>query len=145
MIKSINILVLIVLVIVNGITSCVINQDSIPILFGKDQCEFCKMTISNPKFGAELITDKGRILKYDALECMVNHLKEEAPPYQKLFAIPYDLPKELKPVDELYFLISIDFRSPMGANLAAFSKKTFLEEKYHSQLMNWNDLLHSSK
>lgn len=40
------------------------------INFGKDQCELCKMGIEDPKFATELITEKGRIYKFDDLNCM---------------------------------------------------------------------------
>ncbi len=126
-----------------GSTACNTKREAEPIAFGKDQCAYCKMTISNPKFGAELITDKGRILKYDATECMVNHLNEDAPNYQGLYAVPYDKPKELSAVEDLYFLISPDFRSPMGANLAAFSDKKNIDQQYHTQLIDWQTLLKS--
>lgn len=114
-----------------------------PINFGKDQCHYCKMTIANPNYGAELITDKGRILKYDATECMVNHIQEESPAYQNLFTIAYDDPKQLYHVDSLFFIISPDFRSPMGANLAAFSKKIEIQSKYEGQLLNWEQLVNN--
>src|SRR5690606_25168821 len=94
----------------------------------------------NPNFGAELITDKGRILKYDATECMVSHIKEESPAYQDLFTIAYDDPKQLYKVDSVYFIISPDFRSPMGANLAAFRKKNGIKSKYEGKLLNWEQL-----
>jgi len=99
------------------------------------------MTISNPKFGAELITDKGRVLKYDAAECMVNQLNKEGTKFQKLYAVPFDAPKKLVNVDQLRFLISPDFRSPMGANLTAYSDINNLDGRYHEQLIDWNQLL----
>lgn len=123
--------------------ACTKNDKAVPLNFGKDQCDFCKMTISNPKFGAELITDKGRVLKYDAAECMVNQLNKEKTKYQKLYAISFDDPKQLKEVSTLHFLISSDFRSPMGANLAAFSDTTKLDAKYKNQLISWEQLLKS--
>lgn len=122
-------------------TACNNKQEAVPISFGTDQCGFCKMTISNPKFGAELITDKGRVIKYDAAECMVNHLNSDAPKYKKLFVVPYDLPKELIDVDSCQYIISPDFRSPMGANLAAFYDIQNLDENYQSQLIDWQALL----
>lgn len=134
---------LFIAVLLFGFLACSTEQEAVPIAFGKDQCAFCKMTISNPKFGAELITDKGRILKYDAVECLVNHLYDDAPKYQKLYAVPYDKPKELQAVEELHFLISPDFRSPMGANLAAFVNKKNIDEKYHAQLIDWQTLVQS--
>jgi len=114
-----------------------------PIEYGTDQCDFCRMTISNPKFGAELVTDKGRVLKYDAAECMAQQLgdPETAPAYENLYAVAFDDPRHLYPVDSLYFIISPDFRSPMGANLAAFSEPTALEEKYQQQLLTWDEVV----
>lgn len=91
-----------------------------PIDFGNDQCKYCMMIISDPKFGAEMITAKGRVYKYDAAECMIDHLSEEDVTYRQLLAIAYDHPEALHPVDSLYFIISPEFRSPMGENLAAF-------------------------
>jgi len=135
--------VLLILVLLLGVAACTTREEAVPITFGKDQCAYCKMTISNPKFGAELITDKGRVLKYDAAECMVNHLKEDAPKFQKLYVVPYDKPKELRAVEDLLFLVSPDFRSPMGANLAAFSDTTALGQKYQEQFLNWQTLLKS--
>lgn len=111
-----------------------------PINFGKDQCHYCRMTILNPKFGAELITKKGRVYKYDAAECVVNQLEEENIDYAGIFAIAYDKPQELKPVDSLHFVISPDFRSPMGANLAAFADETQLSEKHRENTMSWEEL-----
>lgn len=134
---------LVILVLLFSIAACQIRQEADPIVFGRDQCAYCKMTISNPKFGAELITDKGRILKYDAAECLANHLNEDAPPYQQLYAVPYNEPKQLRAVEQLRFLISPDFRSPMGANLAAFSDTAALDEKYHARLIDWPALLKS--
>lgn len=123
------------------IWACSAKQEAVPIAFGKDQCTFCKMIISNPQFGAELITDKGRILKYDGAECLINHLKNDAPTYQKLYVVAYDKSKELETVETLYFLISPDFRSPMGANLAAFSDKKNVGQQYQTQLIDWQTLL----
>src|SRR6056297_631088 len=114
--------------------ACTRGTQPEPIDFGNDQCAYCRMTISDPQFGAELITDKGRISKYDAAECLVNYINESSPTYSQLYAVAYDQPKSLKPVGELHFVISSDFRIPMGANLVAFSDSTQLDQKYQSQI-----------
>ena len=44
-----------------------------PIMYGVDLCHHCKMTIMDKKFGAELINKKGKTLKFDSGECMVNY------------------------------------------------------------------------
>lgn len=108
-----------------------------PIDFGQDQCAFCRMTIADPKFGAELITDKGRVLKYDAAECLINHLKADAPPHEQLLVIAYDDPEQLYPVDSLTFVIAPEYRSPMGAHLAAFLSA---EKTKPGQVMHWDEV-----
>jgi copper chaperone NosL len=110
------------------------------IQFGQDQCAYCRMTIANPNYGAELITDKGRLLKYDAAECLVHHLADDAPPHRALFAIAYDTPRQLHPVESLRFLIAPEFKSPMGANLAAFTKDNPALAGYGEAGMDWKKL-----
>ena len=110
-----------------------------PIAFGNDSCAFCKMTIVDPKFGAELITDKGRILKYDAAECLVDHLEQDAPAYRQLLAVAYDQPGHLHPVDSLAFVVSPDYRSPMGANLAGVKEPGSLRSA-HDPLLSWQEV-----
>ena len=99
------------------------------------------MTISDANYGAELITDKGRVLKYDAAECMVNHLREGAPPQAGLFLIAYDVPGQLFPVDSLAFVISPEFRSPMGANLAAFRHRQNLNAEHRANVLSWKEVM----
>lgn len=136
-------LLLITLLIVPG-TSCK-EKGSEAINYGKDQCHFCKMIISNPKFGAELITDKGRVIKYDAIECMVNDLQDGNVKYRKLYAVPFNEPKQLKRVSALQFLITPEIRSPMGANLSAYSTTNQLAKKYQKQLLSWEEMLEELK
>lgn len=108
-----------------------------PIDFGEDQCKYCMMIISDPKFGAEMITAKGRVYKYDAIECMVDHLREEDPAYRQLLAIAYDRPEVLHPVDSLHFVISPAYRSPMGENLAAFLERAAIKE---GEVLTWKQV-----
>lgn len=95
-----------------------------PIQFGKDQCDFCKMSIADPKFGAELVTAKGRVYKFDAVECMVPYMEENPDEYAHVVAIAYNDPKALHPVKDMQFVISDEIRSPMGAGLLSFSDES---------------------
>ena len=108
-----------------------------PLNFGKDQCSFCKMIISDPKYGAELVTDKGRVNKYDALECLINDLNTNEPAYSKLYAVAFDKPEKLIIVDSLLFIISPEYKSPMGANLASFTKEN---TPVAEGMLDWKEL-----
>lgn len=110
-----------------------------PIVFGEDHCTYCRMSIADPKFGAELVTDKGRVYKFDALECMVPYLQENSDTqYAHILAIAFDEPGELKPVQNLKFAISEEFNSPMGGNVAALSQAAPLEEGMES--LGWQEV-----
>lgn len=122
------------LAVIVFVTGCSIEPE--PINFGKDHCVYCKMTISDPKYGAELVTEKGRIYKFDAIECMLPYMKENAETeFGYTMAVAYDEPKKLKKVEELHFVKNEHFKSPMGKNLAAFSK-----EPKEFESLDWKQL-----
>lgn len=110
-----------------------------PIVYGKDQCAFCRMAIVDVNFGSELVTDKGRVMKYDAAECMANQLAKEDLAAAALYAVPYDQPNSLLPVDSLTFLIDPEYRSPMGANLVAFSPSA--AGPYRGRGLTWEEVV----
>lgn len=110
-----------------------------PINFGKDQCDYCKMNIADSKFGAELVTDKGRVYKFDAVECMVPYMQENQNEYAHVLAVPYDEPGALKPAEDLHFIISDSIRSPMGANLVVVSDAASANE-FSGRQYQWDGI-----
>jgi copper chaperone NosL len=48
------------------------------IAYGDDACDYCRMQIVDRRFGAELVTVKGRTLKFDSIECLVAYYKQAA-------------------------------------------------------------------
>ncbi len=65
-----------------------------PIRFGEDKCAYCQMMIAEPNYGAELVTEKGRVYKFDAVECLVNYQAEHPKDYAHQLVTPFDAPKE---------------------------------------------------
>lgn len=119
------------------------NHDPEPINFNSDQCALCKMTIEDTRFGAELISKKGKVFKFDAAECMVKYInkgKISEGEIGKLYVIDYSQPTVLVDALLVTFLISENLPSPMGANLSAFLNRS-TAEKYQSEkggeLFNW--------
>lgn len=129
------------------ITGFSCSTDPEPINFGSDQCTLCKMNISDTKFGAEVVTKKGKIHKYDAAECMMNALSlgnismDDAGGY---YVIDAANPKQLTNAVTAVYLISEKFPSPMGADLSAFSKRSDAEsyqKQFSGELRSWDELL----
>jgi len=104
------------------VSSCAIEQEEIN--YGKDGCHFCKMTIVDNQHAAELVTAKGKVTKYDAIECLINDLKKrDSTEVGLLLVNDYSNPGELISAESATYLISEGVPSPMGAFLSGFSSK----------------------
>ena len=122
----------IIFVIVWLLVSC--ETEPQKINFGKDVCDYCKMTIMDKKFGAELMNSKGKTQKFDAAECMINYIKTDAAYIPKhYYVINYETTAELINAETAIYLQGGQVRSPMGGKLAAFSDKE-AAEKFQNEL-----------
>ena len=105
-----------------------------PIEYGSDMCHFCKMTIVDHQHVAEAVTDKGKVFKFDAIECMI-HFREQQQDTEFAFLLvnDYHQPKTLIDAHSAHYLVSPALPSPMGAFLTAFENEAaamaMLEEK----------------
>ena len=115
-----------------------------PIKLNKENCNFCQMTISDGRFAAELITEKGRIYKFDDLSCMLHFAEENKNQnYKDKFVNDYSKVNTLINFKDSYFIHSINIRSPMGGNIAAFASKDLAEKftlDWHTEVFSWEHL-----
>lgn len=115
-----------------------------PIDYGNDGCHFCKMTIVDKIHGAELITVKGKVFKFDAAECMLNYVADRNEAESGTFLTNhYDEPTALISATEATFLISENLPSPMGAYLTAFENTDSAEKikaEHGGELYTWDAL-----
>ena len=132
-----------IMAIIISALSC--KVEPVPIEYGQDQCSACKMIISDQRFGAELVTKKGKVFKFDAIECLVPEvLKNGTDHYQYIMVTDYYSPGQLMDVSHSAFLISPAVPSPMGGNLSAYATQELAFErrdKNNGEIYNWNDLL----
>ena len=115
------------------------------INYGQDGCHFCKMTIVDKVHAAELVTQKGKVYKFDATECMINFMDEfDTNAIALYLSNDYLEPEVLIDATKATFLISKEIPSPMGAFLSAF-KSRLEAEKIQSEkggkLYSWPELL----
>ena len=95
-----------------------------PVAFGEDMCAHCKMTIVDEPFAAEAVSQKGKVYKFDAIECMVEFLKIKQSDEMALMLVrDYENPKDWQDATQCNYLISKDLPSPMGAGLSAWLSK----------------------
>lgn len=121
------------------LSSC--NTEPQPINYGKDICALCKMTIMDKKFGAELVNKKGKALKFDSGECMVNYLSTDKDfEAEQYLIVNYANPEELLSATQSFYLHGGHVNSPMGGQLAAFKSKAEAEKfqkELQGDLMQW--------
>ena len=125
-----------------GLSSC--NIGPAPINYGSDGCHYCSMTIVDKQHAAEFVTQKGKVFKFDATECMMNYLKEIDKTTVALYLVnDYDAPGELINATEATYLISKNIPSPMGEFLTAFKSKEVAERVHAANqgvLLSWAEL-----
>ncbi len=123
--------------------SCNVGPE--PINYGSDGCHFCKMTIVDKVHAAEIVTNKGKVYKFDATECMANFMDDFDTSEIKLYlSNNYTEPETLIDATQATFLISENIPSPMGAFLSAFKSKVDAKKTQAEKggtLYTWNELL----
>lgn len=99
------------------------------IVVGKDQCDNCKMTITEVKYASELITEKGRVYKFDDISCMTmyeNSNPDKAKNAQ-LYLIDFPSGKFVEKV-KATLIKGGSIKSPMGGNIQAYENKNAAEK-----------------
>jgi copper chaperone NosL len=99
-----------------------------PLVAGEDGCAYCRMTISDLRFGGEAITATGRVLTFDAIECMASWART-APTVdqQKLFVMDMEHPGTFVAVDRAGFLVATTVSTPMGRSIVALASAASAE------------------
>ncbi|MGB9873912.1 MAG: nitrous oxide reductase accessory protein NosL [Hydrogenobacter sp.] len=114
-----------------------------PIKLGEDVCEYCKMVIADKRFAAEVITKKGKIYKFDAIECMVGYYNENEENIKKAYVVNFNAPDEFLPADEAYYVRSPQIRSPMGMNISAYRSREDAQKAImgkQGEILEWQTL-----
>jgi len=125
-------------------SSC--STEPVPIRLGKDNCDFCKMTISDKRFGAEVVTKKSKIYKFDDEHCVIQFLKVGTVASEDIagvYFVDFSAPNNLIDAKKAFFLQSPDFKSPMNGNIAAFSHEDSLAKalpKFYGNAITWEDI-----
>jgi len=117
-----------------------------PLSFGKDGCYACKMTLMDTKFGAEVVTKKGKVYKFDDLNCLMNFLNTNREPKENIaqcLVIDFQHPGQLIDATKARYIQSDKITSPMASQVAAFANdedRTTHNTTWHGTLQNWDDL-----
>lgn len=92
------------------------------IVVGKDQCDHCKMVITDVKYAAELVTEKGRVYKFDDISCANSYKASNTDQAKngKTYVVDFPTGKFIEE-KKAVFVQGGSIKSPMGGNTQAFS------------------------
>jgi copper chaperone NosL len=136
---------LIIILISTVLISCSVKPE--PLHYGQDGCYTCKMTLMDKKFGAEIVTKKGKIYKFDDMNCMINFYNSSVEPAENIayrLVIDFANPENFIDAQEAFYIKSENIKSPMASQVAAFSTKE-QRDKYNKELngaiLTWGELV----
>jgi copper chaperone NosL len=138
--------ILLLLTIVSSV-SC--NNSAAPIQAGTDHCDFCRMTITDLKYSAALVTVKGRTYKFDDLHCLSSFLaggQVTQKSVRDVYAANYNKPEQLIKTGEAVFYQSDKIRGPMGGNIIAVPSGDAaalqqLQASFSGNIIQWHALV----
>ena len=136
----------VVSIILVFMSSC--SSQTEPINYGQDNCNLCKMTIMEKEYACELVTRKGKVYKFDDINCLVKYMKStQTTETDYSFVVVNDFKRtnQFHDVREVTFVTGEGFTSPMRGDLAAFSdiKAVEVEKKKNPGLviLSWKQVL----
>lgn len=122
-----------------------------PINYGKDECEHCRMMITDNKYGTEMITDKGKVFKFDSIECLLKSALQKnlvGDDQHSFLVTNFSVPEQLIDAKTAFYIHNDNFRSPMGLNVSSFSNDSdvqkFLSDN-GGQKISWLDVIEMVK
>ncbi len=126
------------------LSGCHAGPESLKI--GKDNCSFCKMTISDNRYGAEMITRKGKVFKFDDSHCLLAFMDAttvEKKDIDAVYFTDFTGVHNLIKADNAFLLQSDNFKGPMNGNIVAFSMEDSLKkmaQQYQGTVITWKQL-----
>ena len=109
-----------------------------------DMCSFCRMSISEKRYAAELIDEQGEVFKFDDIGCMANFIKQKSnnAPVNATFVMDFDRRDWLKAEDAVY-VRSAEFKTPMNGGMVAFRDQASAQAavaKYHGTKLEFAEV-----
>lgn len=125
--------------------SCSVKPE--PLNIGKDSCYTCKMTFVDKQFGAEIVTKKGKVYKFDDFNCMINFTNAEHEPEENIeyrLVVDFAHPEKLIDAKQAFYSKSNQIKSPMSSHIAAFEKKEDIDsynKEWNGIMLTWGELV----
>lgn len=116
-----------------------------PLVQSQDACDYCKMTISDARFGGEVVMKTGKIHTFDAAECLASWVaRADATTIAGVYVIDIQHPGTLVPAESAGYLKGAMVPSPMGRAISAFATPAIAEQQravLSGSVATWRELV----
>lgn len=131
-----TVIILAALVVLTGCQKTAIEPIAIE---ANDMCSFCRMSISEKRYAAEVIDEDGQAFKFDDIGCMANFIKQKRndASIRATFVMDFDRREWLK-AETASYVRSTEFKTPMNGGIVAFKDQSSAQAvvaKYHGQML----------
>lgn len=113
-----------------------------PVQWKKDACEFCKMTMMDKRYGAQIINRHGKAFVFDDIICLSGYLDAGNIPKENIrciYFIDFNT-SQLLAANSVVILKSENFRSPMSSHLASVSSETDIKTFNADKIFKFDEL-----
>lgn len=126
------------------LTAC--SQEPAEIHYGSDECAHCKMMITDNRFAAQAVTETGKAIKFDAIECMSGYAADHKSELKsaRLWVSDFSEPGNWLEVGNAKIVRSNVINSPMGESLLALETEQEMEQhlaEYPGEEVEWKRLV----
>jgi copper chaperone NosL len=109
--------------------------------YGEENCAECRMTIGDPRFGASVVTTKGKVLKFDSVECAAAYFAAADPGMiREAWVSDYRNPGTFVRAESAFYLRTTAVGSPMGSGIlavAAAQEAAALQQEIGGEALPW--------
>lgn len=125
--------------------SCAVDPEALH--YGHDACYACKMTLMDKKFGAEIVTKKGKVYKFDDINCMINFHNSGAEPEENMayrLVVDFANPEKLIDAQQAFYIKSNQIKTPMASQVASFELKEQAEgnnKQWRGIWLSWGEVV----
>ena len=91
------------------------------------QCANCQMGIVDFRFRAVVVTEKGKTIPFDSVECLLGWIQTNTGKYRMLFS-DFKKPENWISFHKIYLLRSAKRQSPMGGGFSVYSSLELLNQ-----------------
>ena len=114
------------------------------VIEANDMCAFCRMSISEKRYAAELIDHDGEVSKFDDIGCMANFRKQKNDDGSTAatFVMDFERREWLK-AEDAFYVRSPEFKTPMSGGVVAFKDEANAQAaaaKYHGTMLRFAEL-----